>query len=479
MSPIAEIFAPGEFLRDELDARGWSQTELAEIMGRPVRLINEIIAGKKAITPETAVQLGDSLGTGPELWMNLESQYQLSRVRTPDRLIARRAALYERFPVREMIRRGWIEATRNVEVLEQQFRTFYDLADLDAPLRFGHAAKKAHAEAEATPLQLAWLVRARQVASGAPVANAYREETLRACLGDLAVRRRSPEATVEVAPLLAGCGVRLVVIEPIPGSKIDGACFWLDAAPVVALSLRLDRIDNFWFVLRHELEHVLRRHGRDSFILDQDLEGGTGERVSDEEAVANAAGAEFCVPRAALEPLLRLAPFIKEERVLLLARQLGVHPGLVVGQLQRQLRRYDLFRKHQAKIRPFVTETAPTDGWGLLPPIKSSHASPAASLRGGTQRLPPRHPGSVVMVKKESTGPKVTRTAAKTLSSPTASRTAKSLAGSALAQAGTSKTSSARTATTAAKALNDGRTRAATKALAGSVLTQKPGKRGK
>ncbi len=48
MNTVAEIFPPGEFLREELEARGWSQTELAEIIGRPVRLINELIAGKKA-----------------------------------------------------------------------------------------------------------------------------------------------------------------------------------------------------------------------------------------------------------------------------------------------------------------------------------------------------------------------------------------------------------------------------------------------
>ena len=55
MNTYAEVFPPGEFLRDELEARNWSQTEFAEIIGRPVRLINEIIAGKRAITPETAV----------------------------------------------------------------------------------------------------------------------------------------------------------------------------------------------------------------------------------------------------------------------------------------------------------------------------------------------------------------------------------------------------------------------------------------
>src|SRR3546814_1308129 len=80
MNTAAEIFPPGEFLKDELEARGWSQTELAEIICRPTRRINAIIGGKRTITPETAIQLGDSLGTGPELWMNLESQYQLSQV---------------------------------------------------------------------------------------------------------------------------------------------------------------------------------------------------------------------------------------------------------------------------------------------------------------------------------------------------------------------------------------------------------------
>jgi HTH-type transcriptional regulator / antitoxin HigA len=53
----AEVFLPGEFLRDELEARGWSQTEFAEIIGREPRVVNEIILAKRAITPETALDL--------------------------------------------------------------------------------------------------------------------------------------------------------------------------------------------------------------------------------------------------------------------------------------------------------------------------------------------------------------------------------------------------------------------------------------
>ena len=368
MNTFAEVFPPGEFLREELEARNWTQTELADIIGRPVRLINEIIAGKKAITPETAIQLGESLGTGPEVWMNLESQYQLSKVRTADDLIARRAGLYNRFPVREMTKRGWITASKNIDVLEQQFLTFFGIQQLDEPVTFCHAAKKTDADADATSLQLAWLYRAWQVA-GELVTGPYSEEALRKALVRLEALRTAPEEARHVARILDECGVRFVVVEPIAGTKIDGACFWLtEEQPVVAMTLRLDRIDNFWFVLRHELEHVLLRHGRErGYILDQEIDSEPADQINEEERVANQAAAQFCVDQAEMLGFVaRVAPFFKEERVLLFAQRLAIHPGLVVGQLQRRLRRYDLFRKHQAKVRSFITSSARTDGWGVV-----------------------------------------------------------------------------------------------------------------
>ena len=72
-------FHPGEYLKDELDAREWTQTELAEMIGRPLRLINRIIAGKAGITAQTAQQLAAAFGTSAELWMNLQNQYDRAK----------------------------------------------------------------------------------------------------------------------------------------------------------------------------------------------------------------------------------------------------------------------------------------------------------------------------------------------------------------------------------------------------------------
>ena len=362
----AEVFPPGEFLREELEAREWSQQELADILERPPRLISELIAGKRAVTPETAKGLGDAFDTSPDYWMNLESQYQLSKVKLPNDHVARKARLYGKFPVREMLRRGWIRASASIDVLEQRFCAFFSIQDMSAQPELCHRAKKTHATLDATPAQLAWLFRVKAMASQ-QVVPAYSQVKLQAALHKLKALMLSPEEVRQVPRILAEAGVRLVMVEPIAGSKLDGACFWLeDDKPVVGLTLRFDRIDNFWFVLRHEIEHVLREDGRANgqAFIDTDV-GEDKADLPECERLANAAGAEFCVSSAELENFIaRVEPYFSEEKVIRFAMRINVHPGLVVGQLQRKLDRHDFLRKHQVKVRALVLPSADADGWG-------------------------------------------------------------------------------------------------------------------
>jgi HTH-type transcriptional regulator/antitoxin HigA len=186
----------------------------------------------------------------------------------------------------------------------------------------------------------------------------------------------APEEARKVPRVLAEIGIRYVIVESLPSAKIDGVSFWLnDVQPVIGMSLRFDRIDNFWFVLRHEIEHILCRHGRGAAVLDTELEGekaGTGPKVSGEELVANLAAATFCVPAKDMDRFIeRKAPFFAERDILGFARTLRVHPGLVAGQLQNRTGRYDRFRPHLAKIRSIVIPNAISDGWGNVAPVGS------------------------------------------------------------------------------------------------------------
>ncbi len=364
----AEAFPPGEYLRDELDERGWTQTEFAQIIGRPVQVVNEIISAKRGVTPETAKALAAALGTSAQLWMNLETAYQLSKADPPPERISREARLREKFPIRDMVKRGWIAHSDDREELEERLRLYFHLQSLDDPIALPHAAKRSLPNTETTeplsPIQRAWLFRVKHIADAMHVV-AYSEKKLRDALVQLEALTTEPEETRHVAKTLSDCGVRFVIVEPVPGSKIDGVCFWVNrnSSPVIGMTLRFDRNDNFWFVLRHEIEHVLRKHGQTSMIIDE-LDGDGGA-VSEEERQANDAAQEFCVPRREMEDFVaRVRPFFSEDKIVRFARRIRRHPGIVAGQLQRRIEKPDHLNKLKVKIRQHVIVSALTDGWG-------------------------------------------------------------------------------------------------------------------
>ena len=371
-SGLTDIPHPGEFIREEIEARGWSQRDLSYILGMPEQAVNVIIAGKRGISPEMAGALGKAFDVSPEYFANLQQAYEMANARAPDPGIARRAMLQNVFPVREMIKRGWLENT-DVGMLEAQMMRFFGKNDLAEVPYLAHAAKKGD-YSETTPVQLAWLFRVRQIAAEV-VVPAYSEKKLRAFVDGLPRLMVDPEETRHVARGLMECGVRFVVVETLPKANIDGVCFWRDnISPVIGMTVRQDRIDNFWFVLRHEIEHVLQKDGRGELTaekVDVDLEGaGNSASLPLEERRANAAAADFCVPSAELDSFYaRKSPFISERDTLGFAGRVQRHPGIVVGQIQKRMDRYDWLGRYKVKVRTFVTSSCIVDGWGVPAPV--------------------------------------------------------------------------------------------------------------
>lgn len=368
---VAEAFPPGEFLRDELEERGWTQEEFAAIIGRAPAVINQIVLGKRGISPETASEIGAALGTSAIYWMNLEAAYRLWHAGPPPERIKREARIRERFPVREMMKRGWIKPSENIDVLEAQITSFFGIKSIDETPRLLHAAKKSGYPDDITGVQRAWLFRVKQIASALRV-HTYSSRALREAIPNLRALLQTPEGIARVPKILADCGVRFVIVEHVPSSKIDGVCFWLPghpASPIIGMSLRLDRIDNFWFVLRHEIEHVLNEDGKEEeeAIVDQDTIDAKPDKSPLEEIRANTAAADFCVPALDMADfVVRNRPIFAKHRVLNFAQRMGVHPGLVVGQLHRRTGDHRLFRTQLISVRPIITPVAVTDGYGQV-----------------------------------------------------------------------------------------------------------------
>jgi HTH-type transcriptional regulator / antitoxin HigA len=373
-----EFRTPGQLIHTLLEKRGWTQRVLAIILRTSESAINKIIAGKQPLDAPMALALGEVFGITAERFLDLQKQFELSQARIisrPDPKRATRAALFGDLPVTEMIKRGWLSAEdiRDTVNVEKSLVKFFHARALEEIEFLPHAAKKTYVSTEVTPAQMAWLYRVKELADEMLVAE-YSTGSVLEAVRQLSALRGSPEQARKVPRIMTECGIRFVIVESLPGAQIDGVCLWLnDNSPVVGMSLRHDRIDNFWFVLRHELEHVIQEHGKSAAMLDSDLEGeraGTGVDISSEERIANEAAAEFCVPQAKLDAFIaRKAPVFAERDILGFSQTLKIHPGIVSGQLQHRTSRYDRFRNHLVKIRSVIVPGATVDGWGDIAPV--------------------------------------------------------------------------------------------------------------
>jgi HTH-type transcriptional regulator/antitoxin HigA len=366
------VVHPGEYVKEELDARGWSQRDLAYILGCPEQAITAIIKGKRGITSDMAKALGVAFDVSPALFANLQQAYDLAKAKEPDPSISLRREIQSKYPAREMIKRGWLTETKDPYLLEAQLAEFFGVQSLDEIPHISHAARKTFYD-RLPPKQLVWLFRVKNLAKKMQVPK-FSENSLINILPDLHDLMSLPENIQKIPNLLANVGVRLVLVEGLTGSKVDGVCCWLDKhSPVIGLSIRYDRIDHFWFTLRHEIEHILRKDGQDEEIIDEDIgkmSDDVKKNIPARESAANKAASDFIIPPTEWKQFSKThKPMFSRSTLEAFAKTLNIHPGLVVGQLQgRGLVPFSHFKKYLVKIRDFIVRSSMVvDGWGLFP----------------------------------------------------------------------------------------------------------------
>lgn len=369
------MFPPGEFIAEELDARGWAQEDLARILGKPLPTINKIIKGKTSITPETAKKLAAAFGTSAELWMNLESSWQLHKSSNDEddtAEVIERASIYDLAPVREMVRRKWISKTKTPDDLAEELRKHFGVMSLSEVPNLRAAARSSiRGElSEITSAQWAWMCRCRAV-SNLVDAPKYRKANLVDCIPELVSRASDPEEIRKVPFMLADCGVRVVLVKHLTGTALDGGALQRNntkSEPIIGLSCRYGRLDNFWFTLMHEIAHVV---AGDGVVADSELER-RGEHVAAYEQKANRAAAEWLIPQEQLDSFIRrTSPLYSTRKITNFARRIGVHPSIVVGQLKHRGEiDWNKFNKMNVDVRDFVKQSIIQDGWDGPAPLE-------------------------------------------------------------------------------------------------------------
>lgn len=367
--PEPNVPHPGRILRQKLEEKGWTQEELAAITGRNRQTISGIVSGRNGITPEMALALGAAFGNDPAEWLRWSAEYDLATAEGNTKPVERRALIYQLAPIRDMQKRGWLRETADLDALERELTSFFG-CPLGESLRFPVAARRSIELCDLNIAERAWCFRARQLAALLPTTGAFSPHGLSVVEGRLRQLAAYPKEARKLSRVLTDAGIRFVIVEPLPGAKMDGAAFWLDdTKPVIAVSLRYDRIDAFWFTVLHEFMHI--KHG-DQHSIDADLlrEGRNGISVvlaeDEAERRANDEASNTLVPEAELDSFIRrLAPYYSADRIVQFAHKVRIHPGIIVGQLQhRDEVGYSALRDFLVKVRSVVVETALTDGWG-------------------------------------------------------------------------------------------------------------------
>jgi HTH-type transcriptional regulator / antitoxin HigA len=358
---------PGKILEQKLQEKGWAKGELAAILGVTRQTVYLVLSGKVSISKDMAVRLAAAFGNSPAEWLSWDSLHKLAVSQTDASDVGRMARLFDLAPIRDMQRRGWLKLTADPSEIEAEVKRFFGIESLDAELIFPIAAKRTITLADLNPAEKAWCFRARELAASMivapfrPVRLAILEKKLRR------LAAFSKEAQ-HLSKIFSEYGVRFVVIEPLPGVKIDGAAFWLSAnEPAIAVSLRHDRMDAFWFTVMHECAHL---QAGDAISVDTDLvDEVTGITVSlaknEAERLANERAAGALVPPSEIQSFIsRVGPYYSRERVIQFAHTMKIHPGIIVGQLQHSNELgYSALRDLLPKIREIVISTALTDGW--------------------------------------------------------------------------------------------------------------------
>jgi len=331
---------PGEVLMDELELREMSQQELSKRTGLSAKHIVSIVKGKAPITPETALKFERTIGMPANYWLNLESNYQeiKARLAEEERLESDLNWL-KRVPVTAMAKFGWVLRHRDRKDQLKEVLKFFGIASVDQwddmwP-RLSVAYRQSNQNTVFPEAVSAWLRKGELEAAEIHCAP-YNKQKFRQALDQIRALTDMPpqEFVPKMQALCAEAGVAVVFVPSLPKTGVSGATRWVHSnKAVIQLSLRYRSNDHLWFTFFHEAGHILL-HGKKDLFIERTNKGNNG-LDEEKEAEANHFAQNELIPSRALDKFIQGGGWTKAA-IRAFANQVGIAPGIVVGQLQHR-----------------------------------------------------------------------------------------------------------------------------------------------
>lgn len=339
---------PIEAILFRMDQLGLKKVDLVPYMGSLPK-VSEVLARKRPL----------NLAMIRKLHRHLDMPADVLLAKTDEAVDLSEALPYNtaKFPIKEMRNRGYFEGFRgtvreamdNAEELIRSFMRDVQLlpthpARLRAPMH--QSGARLMDDYALLTWRVAVLKKARQIKlKSAYVKDSLTDERLRE-LVRLSRFEQGPRLAQE---FLADMGIALVFEDHFNKTYLDGAAMFDEDRPVVALTLRHDRLDNFWFALLHELVHVKKHLRPDHSFIADNLDDKI-HRQTAEEREADAGARDALIPPAEwLASELVISPTM--DAAVALADKLRIHPTIVAGRVRFESGNWRLLSSIKAEVR--------------------------------------------------------------------------------------------------------------------------------
>ena len=334
---------PVEAIKFRMDQLGMTQKDMVPFLGTKSK-VSEVLNRKRSLTLAMMRSLNKNLGIPAEVLLKEPGGSFPEEVGDIE---------WNKFPVAEMAKRCWIPKMKDLkENAEEVVRAFVARAGGLERVSAGlfRQSRGTRYNSKMDPYALtAWCIRVFTLARENPLEKKY----VKGAFNQRSLHEIARLSYFDNGPLLAKeylekQGIHLVIVPHLPKTYLDGAAMLLpDGTPVVGLTLRYDRIDNFWFCLLHECAHVVKHLTAPGKIIidDLDLKGKDAIPEDKVENEADEMALNGLIPKKAWQKS-PIKGKVTTMQVYALAERLKIHPAIIAGRVRHERNNYKLLSRH-------------------------------------------------------------------------------------------------------------------------------------
>ena len=334
---ISKVFHPGYYLKEYIEEMQMTQDEFAKRLGISGKQISLILAENASVTADIAYKLSKLIGTSVDLWLNLQSQYDSYKVQVEQQqLFEEEKIIYKMIDKNFLIQLGIVDKEDKIDEAISKLRYASTVSSLTL-----HKQKDIYCFYRTTILKdesienivcrNVWVSIASSIAKKENIESFNENKLLDNIKTFRDMTLEKPEIFYpNMKKILNECGVALVILPSLKNSNTNGVVKWINNEKVmIALNTKGAYNDKFWFSFFHELKHALQKRKR-KIIIGEEKFIETLDSVCEYDA--EIFSKETLVPSNKLDDL----QFYDENSIISFAKSINIHPGIVVGRLQKE-----------------------------------------------------------------------------------------------------------------------------------------------